>query len=302
MHRMNAVIAFSLTIVIFAATFAGGCSVEGTKVAADSKTVANPSNPVNPDSLTSTETAPKGATIEIAPNSPADTVRAFYTKLREKRFREAIFLTNMRPAVETLTDAELSDFQVDLESIAKYVPSEIEINGEIVTGEKASVTARMPDNKSDKIEQQVLQLRKENGVWVIQTVDEVTEAKIRREGKNYFYSLKIETHHDEAKSMLERVAKAQLIHSLQNQGTYAEMPMLIEQGFLPTDIETSESTGYVYAIELSPNKTSYTATATPAIYGKSGIMSYRLDLDKGKKARVSGKDVKGKPFAKMNKS
>lgn len=299
---MNAATAFSLTIVIFAATFAGGCSVEGTKVAADTKTAANPANPESPGALTATEAAPKGATIEIAPNSPADTVRAFYTKLREKRFREAIFLTNMRPAVEKLTDAELNDFQVDLESIAKYVPSEIEINGEIVSGDKASVTARLPDNKSDKIEQQVLHLRKENGVWVIQTVDVVTEAKIRKEGKNYFYSLKIETHHDEAKSMLERVAKAQLVHSLQNQGTYAEIPTLIEQGFLPPDIKTSESTGYVYAVELSADKTSYTSTATPAIYGKSGIMSYRLDLDRGKKARISGKDVKGKPFTRMNKS
>ncbi len=35
-------------------------------------------------------------TIKIAPGSPADMVRVFYKNLREKRFREAIMMTNLR--------------------------------------------------------------------------------------------------------------------------------------------------------------------------------------------------------------
>src|SRR5678816_186280 len=87
--------------------------------------VAAPNSPAAAESQPGT----KGATIEIKPESPADTVRAFYKSLREKRFREAIFLTNLRPAIEGLTDDELKEFQLDFESIAKYVPSQLEING-----------------------------------------------------------------------------------------------------------------------------------------------------------------------------
>ncbi|HMJ09420.1 MAG TPA: hypothetical protein VK468_10470, partial [Pyrinomonadaceae bacterium] len=36
-----------------------------------------------------------GPTIKIEPNSPADTVRVFYKNLYEKKFREAIYLTNL---------------------------------------------------------------------------------------------------------------------------------------------------------------------------------------------------------------
>src|SRR5688572_11807147 len=98
--------------------FGNGCSA-----AAEIETAATANTAVEPPAK-----ATRGATIEIKPNSPTDTVRAFYTALREKRFREAIFLTNLRPAVEGLTDAELKEFQLDFEAIAKHVPPEIEID------------------------------------------------------------------------------------------------------------------------------------------------------------------------------
>src|SRR5215204_1057677 len=105
-----------------------GCSAAASKaVEAAAPVTAESAAPVK---------VSRGATIEIKPNSPADTVRAFYTALRERKFREAIFLTNLRPAIEGLTDTELKEFQLDFEAIAKHVPKEIEINGEIVSGNK----------------------------------------------------------------------------------------------------------------------------------------------------------------------
>ena len=86
----------------------------------------------------------------IDPNGPADTVRAFYKLLRDKKFREAIFLTNLRPAIEGLTDMEMKDFALDFEAIAGDVPAEIEINGEIITGDQATVTANLPTADGDK--------------------------------------------------------------------------------------------------------------------------------------------------------
>src|SRR2546423_469011 len=86
----------------------------------------------------------KSAAIDIAQGGPADTVRAFYRDLRARKFREAIFLTNLRPAVEGLTDIELKDFAVDFETLAGQVPADLEINGEIISGDHATVTANLP--------------------------------------------------------------------------------------------------------------------------------------------------------------
>lgn len=239
----------------------------------------------------------KGATIQIDAGGPADTVRAFYKLLREKKFREAIFLTNLRPAIEGLTDAELKDFAVDFEAIAGDVPAEIEINGEIVTGDSATVTANLPNEDGDKNELQQIKLRRSGDVWVIQTVDEATEKRIKTDGKQYFYNLRIETHESEAKKMLERISKAQLAHSLQNGGLYADIDTLVTAGLLPPDIKTSATTGYNFALKLSGDKKQFSATATPAEYGKSGRTSFLLKPDGKGISRVSSKDNGGKPLS-----
>jgi len=271
---------------------AGGCSVATPKTSAnvDSKTISARSD--------SSANSAQGATIQIDPNGPADTIRVFYKHLREKKFREAIFLTNLKPAIAGLTDTELKDFAVDFEAIAGQVPAEVQINGEIITGDKATVTANLPGNDSDKNEIQTLNLRKENDIWVILLVDETAEAEMKKEGKNYFYSLRIKTHEDEAGKMLERISKAQLVHSLQNGGTFADAETLIAAGLLPDDIRTSESTGYDYVVNLAADKKKYSATATPHVYGKSGKLSFLLLLDAKNIPHVTSKDNGGKPMSK----
>jgi hypothetical protein len=276
-------IACLLSICIFAVF---GCSTAASKAtdeAAKAATVAADAAPA--------AKAPRGATIDIKPNSPADTVRAFYTALREKRFREAIFLTNLRPAIEGLTDSELKEYEVDFESIAKYVPAEIEINGEIVSGDRATVTAKLPNKDLDKEETQQIALRKEGEVWVILTVDESAETKIKQEGKNYFAALRIESHQDDAREMLERLAKAQMAFAALNQGLYGDLDALIKAEFLPADIRSSESTGYNYAIALSSDRKKYSAAAVPAVYGKTGKLSFAVQLDEDGQPHLTSRDA-----------
>lgn len=276
---------FGLTACVFSISiFLGnGCSAAASKTA-DAAALSAASE-ANSSAKTS-----RGATIDIKPNSPADTVRAFYAHLREKRFRDAIFLTNLRPAIEGLTDSELKEFQVDFESIAKYVPAEIEINGEIVSGNSATVTAKLPNEDLDKEEVQAIRLRKEGDVWVILTVDESAEKKIKQEGKNYFRALRIETHQDEAREMLDRVAKAQIAFSTLNKGLYGDMNALINAEFLPSDILTSESTGYRYAVSLSSDRKKYSASATPAVYSKTGKLTFAVELDENSQAHLTSRD------------
>jgi len=276
---------FSLIICIFSVPF---CFSNGCSTAA-SKTADEVARSAALEAASAAKTS-RGPTIDIKPNSPADTVRAFYTALREKRFREAIFLTNLRPAVEGLTDAELKEFQLDFEAIAKLVPAQIEINGEIVSGNNATVTAKLPNEDLDKEEIQEIRLRKNGDVWVILTVDEAAEKKIKQEGKNYFPALRIETHQDEARDMLDRVAKAQMAFATQNGGLYGDMNALINAEFLPADIRASDSTGYHYSISVSADRKKYSASAVPAVYGKTGKLTFLVELDKFSQAHLTSRD------------
>ena len=277
---------FTVYITVSVIIFAAGCSVEASKV---EETQA----PRPPASEKAAE--PIGAGIQIKAGTPSETVRAFYTKLRERKFREAIFLTNLRPAIEGLTDDELKEFSVDFEAVAKAVPVEIEINGEIISGNDATVTAKLPD-EDNKLALQQIRLRKQGEIWVILSADDTTEKLIQKDGKNYFHNLKIETKQAEAKSMLDRIAKAQMVYSLQNNGEFAEFQKLILDGLLPSDVLGSESTGYSYSLSISPDRKRYSVSATPAAYAKTGKMSYWLELNKDGKPHVKSEDRAGKPL------
>lgn len=284
--KTNNLLTFVLRLVLISMLgLAFACSSAETKVAANSTAVGA--------NAASGSSASKGATIEIEQGGPADTVRAFAAKLREKKFKEALFLTNLRPAIEGLTDTELQDFSLDFEALASQVPAEVEINGEIISGENATVTVNVPNAETGKSEAQPIKLRRENNVWVIMTVDDAGEKRIKAEGKQYFYNLRIEAHHEEAQAMLRRVAKAQLVFSAQNSGLFGEMPTLVAAQLLPEDITSSKSTGYNYEIKLSSDKKSYFANATPAEYGKSGKLSFLLE-----KLDITSKDNGGKPLKK----
>lgn len=283
---------FSLAVV-FSVSIISGCAVEAAK---DNSAKSESPTKTETVALNESKNQPSKATIKIEPNSPSDTVRVFYKNLHEKKFREALFLTNLRPAIEGLTDAELKDLQVDFEALAAQVPAEVEINGEITTGDKATVTAKLPDVDTEKIGIQEIKLRRENNVWIILTVDETVEKEVRKEGKNYFFALRMKTHHDEAKAMLERIHKAQMVYAVQNQGLYGSMSELIEKGFLPKDVLDSTTTGYNYEIQVTDDKKKYTAIATPAIYGKTGKLTYQFAADGNKISSIMNKDNNGKAF------
>jgi hypothetical protein len=279
-----------LFVFIFATALSGGCAVNAAKetpAAAKESTVAKTSAAIE------SKISSSKATIKIEPNSPADTVRVFYRHLRARNFREAMFLTNLRPAIEGLTDAELKELHVDFEPLAAQVPSDIEINGEIISKDRATVTAKLPDNDTDEMKLQEIKLRRENNVWIILTVDEQAEADVKREGVNYFTALRIKTHHEEAKAMLERVNKAQMVYATQNGGLYADAATLIDKGFLPKDFLTAETTGYNYQIQVSPDRKKYVAAATPAVYGKTGKLSFWFEANGNKTSTLKNKDGKG---------
>jgi len=289
---------FCLLTLTASVLMVGGCTVEAAKISDGDKVAAVKNTELQSTGIKTATKTTRGASIEITQNSPADTVRVFYKSLRENRFREAMFLTNLRPAIEGLTDAELADLQLDLAPLAQQIPAEIEINGEIISGNYATVTAKLPDNETKQISLQEIRLRKEADYWVILTVDEEAEATIKKEGNKYFFNLRLQTHESDAKAMIERVYKAEMVYALQNGGFYGDMTVLIQNGLLPEDALTADSTGYNYKVFVSSDKKKYYATAEPAVFGKTGKLSFLLDLDDKRATRLTAKENQGQPLKK----
>ena len=265
---------------------------KSTKADRDQATATKPSENAA-DRVTKNSSLPAGPMIEIKKNSPSDTVKVFYQRLRENRFRDALVLTNLRPAVEGLSDSEVDDLGVDFRKIAGQVPAQMPINGEIVSGDEATVTVKFPDPKTGKLEVNELRLRMENGSWILLVADSEGEKRVRKEGKNYFFALRMEVHHEEAKAMLNRIAKAQAVYSLKHEGKFADLKELVQRGYVPTDALSAESTGYTYDVILAFDRLTYTAAATPAEYGTSGKLSFALKIRRGVEPELVSKDNGG---------
>ena len=293
MSRSSFQVKFHFCLLILSAVFFAGCSVAESKI--ESAKQAEDQSVRTAE--TGTENLIPQGRIKVTANSPADAIRTFYKNLRENRFREAIFLTNLRPAVEGLTDAELRDLQVDFANLAQIIPADIQINGEIITNEKATVTAKIPDEQTGEMQVKEFKLAKENGGWKILMVDERDEAVIRREGKNYFFSLRIEVHHSEVEKTMQKIYKAQTVYALQNGGVYADLAELVGKGLLSDAVNDSVSTGYRYNLSLSADKKKYTASAEPMVYDRTGKLSYLLEVGNAKQQpMLKQEDKKGKPL------
>lgn len=294
--HQNSLAKLSLLAITATSVLIGGCQVsaKNEESAVPSKAIkkAADSNP-----LTDAKNSVRAGRIKFEQNSPADAVSQFYKNLREKRFREALMMTNLRPAVEGLSDAEIQDLSTDFAPLAAKVPADLQINGEIITGDKATVTVKMPNEDTGVLEDRLHSLKRENGNWIYLMANDATEKAAQKEGKNYFFALRLDVHHAEVQSVMENIAKAQMVYALQNGGMYTDLQTLVVQNLLPEDTLSEASTGYRFSVQPSSDKKKYWATAEPAAYGKSGKLSFLMEFsDKDNRTKLKSEDNKGAPL------
>lgn len=225
--------------------------------------------------------------------SPSDVVREFYKAMREKRFREAFALSVFRPAFESLSAEEFAELRPNFERSAGDVPEQIEIGGEQISGDEATVFMRPdPGSASSKVEQ--VALVRDGGAWVVG--DPTVREAVKRQGKKLFFEERIETHHKEVEEVLKEVAKAQFVHAAKNGGTYGELRALVAEKLLPPDVLLDEWAGYRYHVTLGKNRKTYTAGAEPVRHGRTGRRSFILE-DSG----IRSEDNGGKPVKPKKK-
>lgn len=226
-------------------------------------------------------------TAAAAATTPTEVIRAFYTALRERRFRDAMLMTVLRPAVEALSASELAEYQPDFERLAPFVPTDYEITGEQLSGETATVFVKTGEGKDVKVEG--IELMRDRGAWIVGKREDLEDVK--KQGKKFFPEARIAAHEEEAETMLKRIAAAQVAYALQNSGSFADLNALVRAGYVPQDILGTETTGYSFTVAPGAPGKGYVARAEPARYGRTGRLSFYMD-----QSGIQKKDTGGKPF------
>ncbi|MDQ2921848.1 MAG: DUF4878 domain-containing protein [Acidobacteriota bacterium] len=227
------------------------------------------------------------------PRSPSDTVREFYKTLRERKFREAFSLSIYKPAIEPLKAQEFEDLRPDFEKMAlavnERIPEKVEIMGEQISGDLATVFVKVLDSDG-KETMEPAGLIMIDGAWVLG--DRENLEIVKKAGKKFFFNARIDAHHADVQDMLTRISLALLLYNQQHNGQFANLATLIAAGLLPKDLEGTESTGYRFHINVSPDAKTWNAQAEPAQYGRSGRLSFFMDA-----TGVRSGDTDGKPLS-----
>ncbi|MEP6741031.1 MAG: hypothetical protein ABJB61_00925 [bacterium] len=220
--------------------------------------------------------------------SPSDTVREFYKAMREKRFREAFALSIYKPAIEPLKPQEFEDLRTDFDKMAAAIPVAVNITGEQISGDAATVFIKVKEGDTPEQAEPVSLIRVD-GAWVIG--DKENQDIVKKAGKQFFFNARIDTHHDEVQAMLTRISLAQLVYSQQHTGLFGDLATLITAGLVPKDLEGTDSTGYRFHINSLNGGKTWNAAAEPAQYGRTGRLSFYMDA-----AGVRSGDKGGKPL------
>ena len=247
-----------------------------------------------PPAVTTTTAAPKS-------DSPTATVQEFYKAMRDRRFRDALMMTNLRSAVEKLSAADMADLAPDFEPMATRVPEKIEINGEQISGNLASVFVKAKDPLTNESKLDEVKMRRENNIWIILTGDQETETQAKVDGANYFFKLRMETRHADVEDTMKEIIKAEFAYMLQHNGDYADLQVLAKDKLLSSDVLDADLMGYRFHSQLSADKKKYTVNAEPVQYGKTGKLSFLLTSGDAKTgSQTQREDKNGQPIVSKN--
>ena len=223
-------------------------------------------------------------------------MRDFYRMMREKKYREAFAISIYRPAIEGLSAEEFSDLKPDFDrmavAVSEKIPDKIDITGEQISGDIATVFVKVIDaDGKEKVEP--ASLIKIDNAWIVG--DKENLELVKKSGKKFFFEARISAHHDDVQEMMTRITLAQVVYSQGHNGQFANTAELIAAGLIPKDLEGVESTGYRFQVVRPADAKSWYATAEPAQYGRTGRLSFYLDA-----SGVRSGDAGGKPLVVKN--
>jgi len=202
--------------------------------------------------------------------SPTDTVLAFYRLLREQKYMEGFSLSVYREAVEGLSEEDLAELAPDFQRTFADIPEKIDVRGEQVSGDAATVFARFgPSEDAQNVE-----LVREDGRWLVGDHDALEQ--VRREKTAFFFNARIRINHNEVFELMRRISGTEDVR-FQAKKAYATLDELVAEEGLGEDIKDGLANGYRFVVNLTPDRQGFTAGAVPVRYGRTGKLSFFAD-------------------------
>jgi hypothetical protein len=225
---------------------------------------------------------------------PSDVVRDFYKAMREHRFKDAWSLTIYKAAVEGLSADEMEDLRPDFEQKAAQIPEQIEVTGERIQGNIATVFVRVPvTDSTPQITSEPVNLLSSGGGWIIGT--ETDLAEVKKKGRRFFLDALIEQHESDIEDLLKRFLAVQLVYSQEHKGVLGNLQELIAANLIAKESGDPKAIGYTVHLTITPDGKGYVAGAEPTRYGRTGKLSFWMDQTGNiKKADNGGKPLNPK--------
>jgi hypothetical protein len=223
--------------------------------------------------------------------APSDVVREFYKAMREHRFKDAWSMTIYKPAVEGLTAEEMEDLRPTFEDKAAAIPEQVEITGEQISGNTATVFVKVPPaDSTPQITSQPVTLISSAGSWIIG--DEVNQAIVKKVGRRFFLDALIEANQNAMEDFLKGLVGLEAVYALAHNGAFGDQKALVGAGLMSDDLVDPKSTGYSFHLTIAKDSKSYVAGAEPVRHGHTGKLSFSMDhLGKIDKVDNGGKPL-----------
>jgi len=235
--------------------------------------------------------ASSSALLAQTQRSPSDVVREFYKAMREHRFKDAWSMTIYKPAVEGLTAEEMEELRVDFEEKAAKIPELVEIMGEQISANSATVFVKVPITESTpQITSEPVTLINSGGLWIIGS--EADQAEVKKKGHRFFLDALIEEHQSDIEDLLKRLVALEAVYAQQHNGAFGDLPALIKAGLMSDEVGDPKAMGYTFRITIAKDGKSYVSTAEPARYGHTGKLSFWMDQT----GNIKKEDNGGKPL------
>ena len=229
--------------------------------------------------------------VSQTPRGPSDVVRDFYKAMREHRFKEAWSMTIYRSAVQDLTAEEMEDLRPDFEDRAAKVPEQIEITGEQIKGNIATVFVKVPlSDSTAQVVSEPVNLMLSGSTWIIGT--DADEAEVKKKGRRFFLDALIEENHGNIEDLLKRLVAVQGLYAQQNNGAFGDLAALIKTHLMSDEVSDPKAIGYTLRITVTPGNKGYVVAAEPARYGHTGKLSFWMDQT----GVIKSADTGGKPL------
>jgi hypothetical protein len=207
---------------------------------------------------------------EKSAETPSSTVRKFYDLLRHKKYIEGFSLSVYRAGLDGLKEEELQDLAPEFERMAAALPELVQIEGEQISGERASVFIKLPNEQKA----QEVMLIKQSGEWIVGDSD--TQKFVKKQGRNFFFNERMRVSEAEANEWLQEILGYELIYFKAKQ-RYATFADLSKAGSVSEQLLSGTVSGYVFEIQISANAQKFSATARPVAYGRTGRLSFYSD-------------------------